>query len=334
VTRPLPGPAEARARATYAVRDWSGRGALADVAQGADAILCTPADRLDGAAIAGLPASVRVIGTFSVGHEHIDVAAAAARGMAVVNTPGVLSDATAELTMLLILAAARRSGEGERLVRAGRWPGWTPNGFLGSQVSGKRLGILGMGRIGQVLARMARGFGMAVHYRNRAALPPHLAQGAVWHADEAGFLAQCDALAICAPATQETRLWLNAARLALLPRGAIVVNAARGSLVDDDALIAALRSGQVAAAGLDVFAHEPEVPPGYLALENVVLLPHIGSATVETRVAMGHLVLDGIDAVLQGRVPETLVRAAAVSGSDAAPCSSDNVHCQPRRNPA
>jgi lactate dehydrogenase-like 2-hydroxyacid dehydrogenase len=309
ITRALPDAVELRAQATYDVRRWSGdRAGWAAAAQGVIAVLCSPADRMDAAAIAALPASLKVIGTFSVGYEHIDLAATAARGIAVVNTPGVLSEATAEFTMLLILAAARRSGEGERILRAGQWPGLAPSGFLGIQVSGKRLGIFGMGRIGQVLARMARGFGMTIHYRNRAPLPPDLAQGAEWHSDDASFLAQCDMLALCAPATAETRHWLNAARLAMLPRGAVVVNTARGLLVDDDALIAALRTGHVAAAGLDVFPNEPAVPAGYLTLENVVLAPHIASATAETRIAMGHLVLDGIDAILAGRCPGTLVQ--------------------------
>jgi glyoxylate reductase len=312
ITRPLPRAIEARAQSSYDVRRW--QSALpwtaedwAGAARGVLAVLCTPADRLDSAAIAALPGSVKVIGTFSVGYEHIDLAAAASRGIAVVNTPSVLSDATAEFTMGLILAAARRIGEGERMLRAGRWPGWASGGFLGTQVSGKRLGIFGMGRIGQVLARMAHGFGMAVHYRNRTALPPEQGLGATWHGDDAGFLPLCDVLALCAPATPQTRHWLNAGRLAMLPRGAVVVNTARGALVDDAALIAALRSGHVAAAGLDVFPDEPAVPAGYLELDTVVLTPHIASATAETRDAMGHLVLDGIDAVLAGRRPATQV---------------------------
>jgi lactate dehydrogenase-like 2-hydroxyacid dehydrogenase len=310
VTHAFPAGLTARIEAAYTISRWDRTPqGWAAAAQGAAAVLCTPADRLDAAAIAALPETVHVIGTYSVGYEHIDLAAAAARGIAVVNTPGVLSQATAEFAMLLILAAARRAGEGERILRAGKWPGWAPSGVMGTQVSGKRLGIFGMGRIGQVLAGMARGFAMTVHYRNRTALPPGQAEGAVWHGDDAAFLGQCDVLALCAPATPLTRHWLNAARLAQLPRGAIVVNTARGSLVEDDALIAALKSRHVAAAGLDVFPHEPDVPAGYLALENVVLTPHIASATLETRMAMGNLVLDGIDAVLEGRIPGNLVRA-------------------------
>ena len=309
ITRRLPEAGEMRAVASYAVNRWNRTGpGLPQAAAGVDAILCTPADVLDAATIAALPASVRVIGTFSVGFDHIDVAAATARGIAVVNTPGVLSAATAEFTMLLILAAARRAGQGERQLRAGQWLGWSPATFLGTQVSGKRLGIFGMGRIGQVLAIMARGFGMPVHYRNRTRLDPALEAGATWHGSDAPFLAACDVLALCAPGGAETLHWLNQDRLAQLPRGAIVVNTSRGSLVDDAALVDALQSGQVAAAGLDVFPKEPQVPSAYLELENVVLTPHIASATIETRDAMGHLALDGIDAVLAGRTPRNLVR--------------------------
>ena len=310
VTHAFPADLTPRLDAAYQVVRWDRTQASwqAGVA-GAAAILCTPADRLDAAKIAALPASVRAIGTYSVGYEHIDIAAAAARGIAVVNTPGVLSAATAEFTILLILAAARRASEAERILRAGKWPGWSPAGVKGTQVRGQRLGLFGMGRIGQVLARMAGGLAMTVHYRNRAPLSADQAQGAVWHADDTAFLAQCDFLALCAPANTQTRHWLNEQRLALLPRGAIVVNTSRGSLVDDDALIAALRSGHIAGAGLDVFPHEPDVPAGYLALENVVLTPHIASATRETRLAMGNLVLDGIDAVLAGERPANLVAA-------------------------
>jgi lactate dehydrogenase-like 2-hydroxyacid dehydrogenase len=308
VTRRFPPAIEARAAASYAVTRWHPAGpGLVELSQDADALFCGPADRLDAALIDALSDSVRVIGTFSVGFEHIAVAAARARGIKVVNTPGVLSDATAEFTMLLILAAARRAGESERQLRAGSWLGPPSPTFLGTQVSGKRLGIFGMGRIGQVLARMAAGFDMQLHYRNRRRLPPELEAGARWHETDAAFLAACDVLALCAPGGSETRHWLNSDRIAQLPRGAIVVNTARGSLVDDAALTAALRDGHVAAAGLDVFAEEPLVPADYLALENVVLTPHIASATWETRNAMGNLVLDGIGAVLAGQLPPNLV---------------------------
>jgi lactate dehydrogenase-like 2-hydroxyacid dehydrogenase len=306
LTKDLPPAIRTRAESAFLIRmpgplklkDWL----AAERATGAEALLCIPGFRFDAAAISMLPQSIRVIGTFSVGTDHIDLEAARARGIAVVNTPDVVSVPTAEFTMGLILAAARRMGEAERLVRAGRWQGWTPADFLGTDVSGKRLGIFGMGRIGRCLARIASGgFGMQVHYRNRTRLPAQLEAGATYHEEDASFLAACQVLCLLAPGGPSTERWLNAARLAALPRGAIVVNTARGTLVDDDALAAALHAGHVAAAALDVFPREPAVPEVYLGLENVVLTPHIATATTETRDAMGNLVLDGILGVLAGR---------------------------------
>ena len=312
ITRRLPDSVEARAAHDYEVNFN-----LADMpttpasilasAQDVDAILCCASDKLDATTISALPSRVKVISTFSVGTDHIDMAAAAARGIPVCNTPDVLTEATAELSMLLILAASRRAGEGERIVRANTWTGWAPTQLMGRQVSGKRLGIFGMGRIGRALARMARGFDMRIHYRNRSRLPADQEQGATYHDNDASFLANCDVLALNAPGGAGTLKWLNAERIAMLPKGAVVANAARGTLVDDEALIAALKSGQVSFAGLDVFTGEPAIHPGYRALENAVLLPHLGSATIETRDAMGHLALDGIDAVLAGRWPDNLV---------------------------
>lgn len=312
MTRRLPPAIEARAAAEFDARlsPNDARVTGADIlarAEGAAAILCCPAEKLDADTIGKLPDTVRVIGTFSVGYDHIDMKAARARNLPLVNTPDVLSVATAECAMLLILAAARRAGEGERYVRSGQWTGWAPTQLMGTLVSGRRLGIFGMGRIGRELARMAAAFGMDVHYRNNNRLPPELEAGAIFHADDDSFLAACDVLSLNAPGGEGTRHWLNADRLAKLPRGAIVANASRGTLIDDDALIAALESGHVAAAGLDVYTAEPQIAPGYLALENVVLLPHLGSATTETRDAMGHLVLDGIAAVLAGNRPDNLV---------------------------
>jgi lactate dehydrogenase-like 2-hydroxyacid dehydrogenase len=309
ITRRLPPAVEARAAASFTTRLNHDDSAIdvAAMAAGADAVLCCAADKMTTAVIAALPDSVRVIGSFSVGMDHIDLAACRARGIPVVNTPDVLTDATAELTMLLILAAARRSGEGERILRAGAWTGWAPTQLMGSAVSGRRLGIFGMGRIGQAVARMARGFGMQVHYRNRNRLDPALEQGAQFHESDATFLPVCDILSLNAPGGADTYHWLDAERIAKLPEGAIIANAARGTLVDDTALIAALRSGRIAAAGLDVFEGEPKLHPDYLTLENVALLPHLGSATVATRNAMGMLALDGIEAVLAGRVPGNIV---------------------------
>jgi lactate dehydrogenase-like 2-hydroxyacid dehydrogenase len=312
ITRRLPQAVEARAASEFAARfnpddHLMSAEEILRHAEGAAALLCAPGDRIDAALIGRLPPSLRVIGTFSVGFDHIDITACRERGIHVCNTPDVLSVATAELAMMLILMAARRAGEGERLVRAGRWTGWGPTQLLGTEVSGRRLGIFGMGRIGRELARIARGFEMEIHYRNRTRLPPELEAGAIYHEDDASFLAASEVLSLNAPGGEGTRFWLNAERIAALPRGAIVVNAARGSLVDDAALIAALRSGHLAAAGLDVYNDEPRLHPGYLALENVVLLPHLGSATTKTRDAMGHLALDGIAAVLRGETPPNLV---------------------------
>ncbi|MCO6418528.1 D-glycerate dehydrogenase [Siccirubricoccus sp. KC 17139] len=307
VTRHLPEAIEARAARDYAAalnpndEPWSTdaaeiiRRAAAISAQG---ILCAAGDRLDAACIAGLPASVKLLSTFSVGTDHIDLEAARARGIQVANTPDVLSFATAEIAFTLLLMAARRAGEGERMVRAGQWQGWAPTQLMGVTLEGKTLGILGLGRIGREMAAMARGVRMEVHYHGRRRLAPELEQGAIWHADEAEFLGGIDVLSMHIPGSAATRHWLNAARIARLKRGAIVVNTGRGTTVDDAALIAALQSGQVRAAGLDVYDGEPRVNPGYFALENVVLLPHLGSATVETRDAMGHRALDNLDAVL------------------------------------
>ena len=303
MTRTIPPAVEARAAARYQIRQLALEGAfdpqlVLQNLDGVSAILCTPADRFDAALIAALPPAIRVVATFSVGMEHIDIAAAAARGIAVCNTPDVLSVATAELALTLMLMAARRAGEGERLLRAGKWRGISPTFHLGIGVAGKSLGILGMGRIGRELANMVRGLAMTVHYRNRTRLAPALENGAHYHETDESFLAAVDFLSINIPGGAATRHWLNAARLAMLRPGAVVVNTGRGSTVDDDALIAALRTRHVAAAGLDVFDNEPDIHPGYQQLENVVLLPHIGSATVETRDAMGHLALDGIAAAL------------------------------------
>ena len=311
VTRRLPAAVEARATRDYNARLTPSDTPMKDVvaqATGAEAVICCPGDVFDAALIAALPASVKAIATFSVGYDHVDVAAARARGIAVVNTPDVLSVATAECAMLLILAAARRAGEGERMIRAGAWQGWAPTQLMGTLVSGRRLGIFGFGRIGRELAKMARGFGMQIHYHDVARLPAELEGDAIFHPTDATFLPVCDVLSLHAPGGPGTRHWLNPARIAALPKGAVVANAARGTLIDDIALIAALRTGQVAAAGLDVYDGEPAVNPGYLGLENVVLLPHLGSATTETRDAMGDLALDGIDAILAGRTPANLVR--------------------------
>ncbi len=308
VTRKLPDAVEERLRRDYDARLnpddrlYTSEEMLA-AAEGADAILPCHTERFTAEVIARLPASVRAIANFSVGYDHVDTAAAKKRGLIVTNTPDVLSDATAELTIMLMLGAARRGGEGERLVRAREWRDWSPSFMVGTQMTGKRLGIVGLGRVGQVTAKRARGFDMAIHYHNPRRLPPEAEAGAVFHATPEALMPHCDILAFHCVATPETRLMLNAERIALLPDGAIVVNASRGAVIDDEALIAALKSGKVAAAGLDVFNNEPDIHPGYRALANTFLMPHIGSATRETRDAMGFRALDNLDAIFAGRDP-------------------------------
>jgi lactate dehydrogenase-like 2-hydroxyacid dehydrogenase len=280
---------------------------IIDRAKGADAILPCHTEQFTADVIARLPESVRVIANNSVGYDHVDTEAAIARGLVVTNTPDVLSDATAELTMMLMLGAARRASEGERLVRTREWKDWSPSFMVGTQVTGKRLGIVGMGRVGRVVARRARGFEMQIHYHNRQRLAPELEQGAVYHSTLEELMPHCDFLALHCVASPATTGLLNAARIALLPDGAIVVNASRGVVVDDDALIAALKSGKLTAAGLDVYNNEPDIRPEYRQLSNVFLMPHIGSATKETRDAMGFRALDNLDAVFAGREPRDRV---------------------------
>ncbi len=280
---------------------------LIERADGADAVLPCHTEHLGADVISRLADSVRIIANFSVGYDHVDVTAARDKGIVVTNTPDVLSDATAEIAMLLMLGAARRASEGERLVRAAEWRDWSPAFMVGTQVTGKRLGIVGMGRVGQVLARRAAGFDMAVHYHNRRRLPAGQEAGAVFHDSVESLLPVCDFISLHCPATPETRGFLNAERIAQLPDGAIVVNTARGAVVDDEALIAALRSGKLAAAGLDVFNNEPNIHPDYRDLPNAFLLPHIGSATKETRDAMGFRALDNLDAFFSGQEPKDRV---------------------------
>jgi lactate dehydrogenase-like 2-hydroxyacid dehydrogenase len=313
VTRKLPQAVEERLSRDYQPRfNADDRLYTADelvtMAQGADIILPCHTEKLSADVIARLPASVRAIVCFSVGVDYVDLAAAKARNIIVTNTPDVLTDATAEIAMLLMLGAARRASEGERLIRAGQWKSWSPTFMIGRQVTGKRLGIIGMGRVGQATAERARGFDMTILYSNRSRLSPGLEKGATWFDRVEALLPHCDYLALHCPATPETHHLLNAERIALLPDGAIVVNTARGAVVDDDALVAALRSGKIAAAGLDVFNGEPDhIHPGYRELENTFLLPHVGSATVETRDAMGFRALDNLDAIAAGREPHDRV---------------------------
>jgi len=276
-------------------------------AKDADAILPCHTETFTADIISRLPERIKAIANFSVGYDHVDTEAAKARGLIVTNTPDVLSDATAEVTIMLMLGAARRASEGERLVRTREWKDWSPSFMVGTQVTGKRLGIIGFGRVGQVVAKRARGFDMEIHYHNRRKVPPELEEGAVYHATVEDLMPHCDFLSLHCIASPETTGLLNADRIALLPDGAIVVNASRGVVIDDDALIAALKSGKLTAAGLDVFNNEPDIRQEYRELSNVFLMPHIGSSTKETRDAMGFRALDNLDAVFAGKEPRDRV---------------------------
>ncbi|MEQ9489570.1 MAG: D-glycerate dehydrogenase [Alphaproteobacteria bacterium] len=281
---------------------------LLQKADGADAVLCCHTEHFTADVIGRLPESVKIIANISVGTDHCDLAAAKAHGIVVTNTPDVLSDATAEIAMLLMLGAARRAGEGEAIMRADAWKDWSLAFMVGTQVTGKRLGLIGMGRVGQVFARRARaGLDMEIHYHNRSRLSSDKEAGAIYHDSVEELLPHCDFLSLHCPATPESKGLMNGDRLALLPKGAILVNTARGAVVDDEALIAALKSGHLAAAGLDVYNNEPNAHPGYRDLENTFLMPHIGSATHETRDAMGNRALDNLDAYFSGNEPNDRV---------------------------
>jgi lactate dehydrogenase-like 2-hydroxyacid dehydrogenase len=276
-------------------------------ADGADAMLVTPADRLDAAFFTRVASSVKVIATHSVGYDHIDLKAAAARKIAIAYLPGISTDAVADITLLLLLGASRRAHEALQVVRSGSWNPSDLTLLLGWQLTGKILGIYGMGRIGQAVAKRARGFGMKIHYHDPHRLSPEIEGDAIFHDNLYDLLRVSPFLSVNAPETKQTHHFLDAKAMACLPRGAIVVNAARGGMVVDEDLIAALKSGQVAAAGLDTYEGEPNLNPGYLLLQNTFLLPHIGAATIEARTAMGMLALDNIDAVLGGRPAPSLV---------------------------
>jgi len=305
-TRLMPPDVEARFRAEFdavpneddAVLDSA---AIAAGAADCRGIVVCATEKCDAELIASLPESVEILATFSVGCDHIDLDAAKERGLIVTNTPDVLTDATADTTILCLLGAARMAQDSERTLRAGEWGRWSTTGMLGTHMSGKRLGIVGMGRIGQATARRAMGFDMQVMYHNRRELDPDENQGATYYAHPEEMLPKCDFLAMTCPLTPETHHWLNADRIEMLPDGAVIANTARGPVVDDDALIPALQSGKVAAAGLDVFTGEPALDPRYLDLPNAFLLPHIGSATTETRNDMGNRCLDNLAAHFSGQ---------------------------------
>ena len=312
VTRRLPVPVEERLRRDYRPHfnetDASyDPDTLIRRCQGANGLLCTAVDRLPAGLIFRLPGTIRIIATYSVGVDHIDLEAAADRSIIVTNTPDVLTEATADVAMLCLLGAARRAFEGDRLIREGRWEGWRPTQLLGVELRGRRLGIVGMGRIGQAVARRAMGFGLRVLYHDRGPVD-WPGPGDVEYVEKLDdLLPRSEFLSLHVPATPETHHLLDARRLARLPRGAVVVNTARGGLVDDEALISALRRGKVRAAGLDVFANEPHLHWAYRELPNVFLLPHLGSATEDTRNAMGFRALDNLDAYFAGEEPGDVV---------------------------
>ena len=281
------------------------RTALAAAMAECDVLVPTVTDRIDRELIAGAGERLKLIANYGAGVDHIDLAAARARDIIVTHTPGVLTEDTADMTMALILSVPRRLAEGEKLMRSGRWNGWSPGGMLGHRIGGKVLGIVGMGRIGQAVAQRARAFGLTIHYHNRHRLPDTLeAQlGATWHADLDEMLRIVDIVSINAPHTPQTEHLINARRLALLAPHVYLINTSRGEIVDESALIAALESGAIAGAGLDVYEHEPAVDPRLLALSNVVLLPHMGSATIEGRAATGEKVIANIRIWADGHRP-------------------------------
>ena len=281
------------------------RAALAGAMQGCDVLVPTLTDALDAEAMAAAGPDLKLIANFGNGVDHIDLAAARAAGIMVTNTPGVFTEDTADMTMALMLAVPRRLVEGDAVARNGDWGGWTPTHMLGHRVGGKLLGIIGMGRIGRAVARRARAFGLAVHYHNRHRLPRSVEEelGATWHQTPDTLLRIADIVSIHCPHTTETHAMLNGARIASMKPTAYLINTARGEICDEDALIAALAEGRLAGAGLDVFHHEPAVDPRLAALDNVVLLPHMGSATYEGRAASGERVIANIRAWVDGHRP-------------------------------
>jgi lactate dehydrogenase-like 2-hydroxyacid dehydrogenase len=314
VTRRLPPLVEQRLAASHAVTlnpdDRAlGRVELVDALRTADVLLCTLTDRIDGAlldeAAEGGRLRARLLANFGVGTNHLDLAAARAHGLVVTNTPGVLTEDTADVAIALLLMAARRLSEGERLLRAGRWTGWAPTNLLGRSLAGCTLGVVGFGRIGQAVARRAHhGFGMRIAYLNPSPRAAEAARVEATRCDSLGaLLAASDAVSIHCPATPETRHLFDARALARMRPGAILVNTARGDVVDEEALARALRDGPLGAAALDVYEDEPRVHAALLALPNVVLVPHLGSATTATRTAMGHRAVDNLEAFLAGAEP-------------------------------
>ena len=267
---------------------------LIELSKGQDGILSSLTDKLDAETINQLPDSIKIISNFAVGFGNIELEAAKKRGIAVTNTPDVLTDATAEIGMLLILGACRRAAEGIESAKEGGWK-WSADYLIGKQLTGARLGILGMGRIGQKIAKVAKSLGMIIHYHNRSKLSEDKENGAKYHDNLKDLLSVSDVLSVCCPASKETVDMINKDTIEYLPKGAIVTNVARGDIIEDEALIDALNRRKVYAVGLDVYKNEPNLNPGYLKHKSAFILPHLGSATKETRTAMANLAIDNID---------------------------------------
>ncbi len=278
---------------------------LMEAVKDADILVPTVTDRVDARLLAQAGERLKLIASFGTGVDHIDLKTARQRGVSVTNTPGVLTEDTADMTMALMLAVPRRLSEGERVVRGGDWKGWSPTGLLGHRVNGKRLGIVGMGRIGQAVARRAKAFNMSIHYHNRRRVHGDVEQeleATYWESLDQ-MLSRMDIISINCPHTPATYHLLSARRLKLMPDHAYIVNTSRGEVIDENALARMVEAGDLAGAGLDVFEHEPAINPKLLKLENVILLPHIGSATIEGRIAMGEKVIINIKTFVDGHAP-------------------------------
>jgi glyoxylate reductase len=265
-----------------------------EMSKGCDGILTSLTDKMDKETIDKLPDTIKIISNFAVGFGNIDLEAAKKRGIAVTNTPEVLSDATAEIGILLILGACRRAAEGIEAAREGGWK-WSADYLIGKQLTGTRLGILGMGRIGQKIAKIAKSLGMVIHYHNRSKLTDEKEDGAIYHDNIKSLFSVSDVLSICCPATKETENMINKETVEYFPKGAIITNVARGDIIEDEALIDALNRRKIYAVGLDVYKNEPNLNPGYLKIKTAFILPHLGSATKDTRIAMANLAIDNID---------------------------------------
>lgn len=310
VTRKLPDAIETRMMELFDVRlnlddHPMTASELAEAVKIADVLVPTVTDRIDAKILSQSGEQLRLIANYGAGVDHIDLSTARQRGITVTNTPDVLTEDTADMTMALLLAVPRRLTEGERGLRSGDWPGWSPTWMLGHRIYGKRLGIIGMGRIGQAVARRARGFGLSIHYHNRRQLHEeveHELEATYWESLDQ-MLARMDFVSVNCPHTPATYHLLSARRLKLLRENAVIINTARGEIIDENALTRLLANGEIAGAGLDVFEHEPAVNPKLLALDNVVLLPHMGSATQEGRIDMGEKVLINIKTFVDGHAP-------------------------------